>query len=266
MDDKLIRIKAPEEEELEKKQTELKDLECRLANLELDLATFRSQLRIFEALYYRVVGVKYAQLDQINAQIAKLFAKRHPEDKEMWEKAKQAQEQAKESDETVADSEKETKRDFVPSISIKELYHKLAMKLHPDTTTDPVEKERRTRVMSEVNNAYEALDEGRLQKIFDEWQNHNDSVKGESIGDKLVRIIRAIKQADKRIKAIDKEIKDLEKTELAALRKMAADEKKKGKDLLEEMAKTAAGKVRKAKEDLEVLIREDKKEDECSMK
>ena len=67
MENQVTKRETPEEKELRKKQAELKDLEDRLGEKELELATFRAELNSFEALYIRVVGVKYAELDDIEA-------------------------------------------------------------------------------------------------------------------------------------------------------------------------------------------------------
>ncbi|WP_262471530.1 J domain-containing protein, partial [Clostridioides difficile] len=41
------------------------------------------------------------------------------------------------------------------SLSIREVYRKLASALHPDRETDPQERDRKTRLMQRVNEAYD---------------------------------------------------------------------------------------------------------------
>ena len=62
--------RTPEERELEKKRSELATLEGELAQRELELTTLQSELYAFEARYLRVVGSHYAELDELEAQIA----------------------------------------------------------------------------------------------------------------------------------------------------------------------------------------------------
>ena len=50
---------TPEEQELEKKRSELATLEGELAQRELELTTLQSELHAFEARYLRVVGIHY---------------------------------------------------------------------------------------------------------------------------------------------------------------------------------------------------------------
>jgi hypothetical protein len=66
----LVRRQTPEERELENKRARLAALEVELAQRELDLATLKAELQTFEARYLREVGVFYAELDEIEAEIA----------------------------------------------------------------------------------------------------------------------------------------------------------------------------------------------------
>ena len=74
MASEIISNRTPEEQELEKKKAELAALEAELIQRELDLATFRAELTEFETRYLSIVGVRYAELDEIEAQIAEAQA------------------------------------------------------------------------------------------------------------------------------------------------------------------------------------------------
>jgi len=54
---------TPEERELERKKSQLVELETELGQRELDLATLQAELRVFESTYLRIVGSRYAELD-----------------------------------------------------------------------------------------------------------------------------------------------------------------------------------------------------------
>ena len=95
--------RTPEERELEKKRSELAILEEELAQRELELTTLQSELRAFEARYLRIVGIHYAELDELEAQIAETQARLSPKDDELQEQASQARTQAQESARTVGD-------------------------------------------------------------------------------------------------------------------------------------------------------------------
>ena len=87
----------PEEAELKRKQLELAAIENELAERELDLSTLEAELRAFERRYLRTVGIKYAELDDLEAQIAEALARLNPQDIRTHEQASQARAQADES-------------------------------------------------------------------------------------------------------------------------------------------------------------------------
>ena len=63
------RRKTPEEEELDKKLADLDALESDLAQRELELATLHGGLGAFEIRYFRIIGTRYAELDEILSDI-----------------------------------------------------------------------------------------------------------------------------------------------------------------------------------------------------
>jgi hypothetical protein len=93
----LTRKQTPEERELEGKRARLAALEAELVQRELELATLRAELATFELRYLRTVGVLYAELDEIEAQIAEAQACLNPTDPSAQEHAEQARAQAQES-------------------------------------------------------------------------------------------------------------------------------------------------------------------------
>ena len=70
MDARIKKINSPEEDELELKRIELAKSSELLAEKELELTTLRNSVLHFDHRYYRQVGIKYVELDEINAQIA----------------------------------------------------------------------------------------------------------------------------------------------------------------------------------------------------
>src|SRR5256885_15203851 len=97
MSTEVVRSRSPEEEELAKKVAELESLESELAERELELVTLTNELRRFEQMYLRLVGVRYAELDELLAQIAELQAKEAPDDRDAHREANEARARAQES-------------------------------------------------------------------------------------------------------------------------------------------------------------------------
>ena len=79
----------PEDEELATKRQELAELESELTERELYLADLENGLAFFEGQYLRSVGVLYAELDEIEAQIAELMSRKHAKDQAAQQAARQ---------------------------------------------------------------------------------------------------------------------------------------------------------------------------------
>ena len=228
---------SPEEEELQRKREELEHLQAELAEAELGLATLRSGLVNFERRYLQIVGCRYAELDQLEAQIAVATARRNPQDSSARQKADAAQARARESAETMGDVGQEpSSPEFEPTEELKNLYRQAAKELHPDLTIDEEERARRQQAMAELNRAYEECDEERIRQILDRWRSSPEQVRGDDTAAQLVRTIREIAQARKRLAAIKTEIEELSQGELASLKKQVEEATTREQDLLAEIA------------------------------
>lgn len=244
----LIKQLTPEEIEIEKKRAELLILEDELTLKELDLTTLQVGLEDLRRRYLRIVGVKLASLDEINAQIAEILASIEPKNEKIKKQAEQSRAQADESAEATGSitEEKYEKEPFKPSDNLKKLYRDLAKKIHPDLAPDKKARERRHSYMQEVNKAYSERNEERLRSLLNEWENSPDSVSGEGTGAELIRIIRQLALVRNRIKAISKEMENLKKSELYILKLKIEEAQDDGKDLLSEMATEVDGKIEDA--------------------
>jgi hypothetical protein len=195
----LDKVLTPEEEELERKKAVLAELEAQLADKELELASFRADLVHFEKLYLQTVGRRYAVLDDLKAQIAEARARKNPQRPEAREQAREARSKAEESARAAGEAKPElpsSARKPNRSESLRNLYRQAAVLLHPDRTLDPVEREKRHRLMAEVNEAYQLGDEERIRAILREWHASPESVQGDGPGAELVRVIRTIAQVE----------------------------------------------------------------------
>ncbi|HYE74015.1 MAG TPA: J domain-containing protein, partial [Blastocatellia bacterium] len=140
---------AAEEAELKEKRAELAALENELTERELTLATLQGEIEAFEQNYLSVVGSRYAELEEIEQKIAEVMAGK-----------------------TINEDQPEIKIEgcgqtmFHPGETLKKLYREMARRCHPDLASDGEERERRHRLMIEVNNAYRAGSEARLQALL----------------------------------------------------------------------------------------------------
>jgi hypothetical protein len=220
---KLVKKLSPEEEELNRKKKELRGLEDRFAELELTLNALRVDVGAFLFSVQAAVGEGILEEAILRRRLADALLAIDPDNKEYQTQAKKAREDAEEAQHehdafagrpgassTYADFE--SARKARASDEVRDLYLKLVKLAHPDLTTDPEEKERRTRFMQEVNAAYEAGDYQRLEDLHRGWIGSLESFDGEDIGDQLVRVIRQISLVQERMAAVEAEFAELMNT------------------------------------------------------
>ncbi len=249
----IVPSRRPEEAELERKRGMLASLEAMLAQRELDLHTLQAELLAFEARYLRAVSAHYAELDEIRAQIAEAQAAGKPEDPDAHEQAAGARSRARESAQTAYDASRGPDRPtrFQPSEDLRRLYREVAKQVHPDLATDEEDRARRTRLMAEVNRAYEEGDEARLQAILKEWESR--PVTGEDVPAQLVRAIRKIAQVESRLHQIDSDIARLEESDLCRLKARADEAEREGGDLIAEMVEALESQIAAARDQLAAI-------------
>jgi len=102
MSQQTTRLTKPEEEELARKRIELSELESALADQELNLTALRSEISAFERTYLRIVGKRYAELDEIEAEIAEELARVRPTSESTQAVALQARDRATASHAVIA--------------------------------------------------------------------------------------------------------------------------------------------------------------------
>jgi predicted nucleic acid-binding Zn-ribbon protein len=253
----IVRKLTPEQEELDRKREELGAIRAALADRELELADLRAQLKSFEGRYLRQVGVLYAELDDLDARIAELEASLESS-ATTRQRAERARKRADDTHEATH-GEASKAADFRPSADLKTLFREVAKRIHPDFAKDDAERQRRTRFMTEANEAYSRGDAEALQRILDEYSESSESVQGEGIGAELIRIIRQIAEAKKHIAAIEQELATLRASEIAKLRNDVEAAEQRGRDLLAELAATVREQVARAKSEYEALKKEAKR-------
>ena len=250
---------TPEEEELERKKARLADLEAQLVDRELELASCLAELVQFEKRYLQTVGRRYALLDELKAQIAEARARRNPDKQEARDEARQARTQAQESaraageENAGAPSPDDAASPPKPrrSDSLNRLYRQAAKLLHPDLTLDGAERDRRHRLMAEVNAAYARGDEERIRAILRDWHTSAESVEGDGPGAELVRVIRKIAQVERRLQAIAAEMDQHRLGELFKVKQAVEEAQANGRDLLKDLSEQLDGELARAREELQ---------------
>jgi Skp family chaperone for outer membrane proteins len=206
--------------ELEHRRAVLRALEALLAERERELSALLDELAAFEQRYQRILGTRYRRL----ADLAADLAARRLGDRDAPDPAPPRTDPAK--DAAPARPVRE---------SAKELFRRLARRIHPDLASDPADRARRTSLMALANLAYEQGDVDTLTTLLEDWELGPDSVVGHGPLPELTRVLRRIGRAHKRLEAVAGELEELHSSYLASLYKEAREADSKGLDLLEDM-------------------------------
>jgi len=249
------RVVTPEEEELERKRGELALLETVLAEREEEYASLQFTVDATHRRYMHTVGIRLAELDDLNARIAVCYAELYPDASFYQRQAEEASSKAQESASATGGIEKDAMEDtpLEPPEQLKTTYRKLAKAVHPDLAKDDQDRARRTKVMAEVNAAYQSGDASRLQQILNDWEQSADTAVGEGVGAELVRVIRKIAAVKTRIVKLDQEISQLKQSELYQLHERIQAAAAHGRDLLHEMSQEIEAEIHRKQEQLAAL-------------
>jgi hypothetical protein len=247
-----IKPVKPEERELARKREEQAALEVELAERELRSANLRAELGAFERRYLHFVGLRYAELDELKAEIAERLAKEQPGNERLQRLAHIARAGANETKSGAGENTKEEPAAFESSPEMKQLYREVAKRVHPDLTSDRDDRAKRQQLMAEANDAYERGDESKLVKILTEYECSPEAVQGEGAGAELIRVIRRISQARGRLSEIEAEMQELLRSDLYQLKSRIDEAQKHGRDVLKEMVEKVEEQIAQANRRLEL--------------
>jgi hypothetical protein len=241
----------PEDQEMARKREEQASLEAELAERELRSANLRAELGAFERQYLHFVGSRYAELDELKAQIAERLAREQPGNGRAQRVARDARARADETKSVAGEKSVGEPRAFRSSPEMKRLYREVAKRVHPDLTSNREGRVKRQQLMAEANEAYERGDEARLTKIFTEYECSPEAVQGEGAGAELIRVIRRVSQTRGRLAEIEAEAQELLRSDLYRLKSRVDEAGAGGRDALKEMIAKVEEQIALAKRRLE---------------
>ncbi len=251
MSTSIIEHQQPDEVELLQKQSELESLGERVAELELEKSALQLDLRVFEHRYLQAVGSIYAELDAIEAQLLEWLSIDVPSDEEIKHRAAMARAAAQKSAQEAHDvKSRNISEPSDPSESLKKLYRRIVKRIHLDLGDSVEDRERRHRMMVEVNAAYEARDEERLTTLLDIWDAEQKATV-ETVSERIARLIRQIAEMRRRIDCVEQEIHRLKCGQLYLLYGRVEAAKSQGRDLIVELAEHARQQLAEREKQLE---------------
>jgi len=243
----------PEERELARLEGEQAELEDQVIQTELALETCKTETAQFQHRYYLAVGRLYAQLDELDAQIAVLQARLHPADMAAQEYARVAGRQARRSAAKVGLIESQAVPQQPLTADIKQAYRRAARLMHPDRAVTEAERQRRTDLMARVNLAYENGDQRAIERLIEEYGHDPEAIFGDDIGSRIVKAIRRIAQLRRRQEEARHELEALQQGELFQLRQGIEDGEAMGGDPLDDLAQQLVRELAERRTRLEML-------------
>src|SRR3989338_9104937 len=126
----------PEEQELMRLEAKQATLEEQVTTAELTLETSKTETAQFQHRYHQTVGRLYAQLDEMDALLARVQAGHSPDDAAAQAHAHAAEQQAKASAEEAGLIEAQPVPPPVITPELKLAFRQAAKLMHPDRATN----------------------------------------------------------------------------------------------------------------------------------
>jgi septal ring factor EnvC (AmiA/AmiB activator) len=196
-------------------EEELAGLGEELAEAEAELAEARALLAAFTRAHGRLMAPLFAELDEIEAQIAEFCAATsgRPDD---LQDARATRARARESA-GAADAAAGQAPVPPPPAEARPLYRSLARRCHPDLSVDETERERREAFMVRVNDAYSRGDVDLLRRLDAEWDATAAAAAADGSRDRLSRLRASVDAGRGRLAQVRAELAQMAQTELGRL-------------------------------------------------
>ena len=246
----------PEEQELIRLEAEQTELEEQVTSAELALETSKTETAQFQHRYHQTVGRLYAQLDEMDALLARVQAGLSPDDAAAQAHAQAAEQQAKASAEEAGLIEAQPAPPPVITPELKLAFRQAAKLMHPDRATNEPERLRRTKLMAQVNLAYERGDQQAIEKLVKEYGQDPEAITGGDVASRIVKSIRRIAQLRRRMGEVQQQIDAMQQAEIFHLKQTIEETEAMGGDPLGDLAKQLMQELSKRKIQLEIARQE----------
>ena len=250
------------EEQIGRLQTELTAVQAELALAEEELAEELAEVAIFEREFDARVGYLVDELGAVEADLQryrervqlrredKTFGSGYIPVEEQYRQRWTKPPPGAEKKTKIRKPEPEKPRPLqLNSAVMKKLYRSLTKRYHPDLAKDEADREFRTKMMVEVNEAYKSQDGAKLQELADDLDDQMvlpiKPIKEPTLTN--AEIIQNLKeelyQTEHRLRKVRAELRNLPNKSSVRLSLEVKLARRKGRDLMAEMIETLKRKI-----------------------
>jgi hypothetical protein len=237
-------MKLTLDEELIRLVSDQATLAEQVISAELELETAKTETAQFQRRYYEMVGRFYAQLDELDAQIANAQAGLSPDDAAAQVHAQAAQEQARKSAEEAGLIEAQPPPPLVITPQLKQAFRRAAMMMHPDRAITEPERLRRHGLMIKLNLAYERGDQQAIEKLVLEFIQDPEMrevedpelIADQGVELRVLKTIRRTGQLRRRMDEIQEELQEKKQSDIYKLKITIERAESRGGDPLGDLA------------------------------
>ncbi len=261
----VVRTRSVEEAEMERLLAEIEERKSVVADLEMSVGTLQREVEAFEARYFVAVGSLRAQLERLQIQIEECYRRsdeieEHGHRAMRWhaeedarrtfrEKRAAAEEYERRAREASREQREQPNLSIDEQKEMKDLYRRLAKAFHPDLSPSETERENSARLMAEINDAYARGDVAHLRLIADREQPFATEAN-ELLSQRIERLTRQRAGLDETIARLQEQLRRLENSEFALLKREFDEAAMSGRDLLSEIAAKLKARIRKKEQEL----------------
>jgi chromosome segregation ATPase len=241
--------------ELGSRRSELARLESELAERERALAAYQDDLDAFQRRFGHALANHYAELDELEAQIAERAAQLRPDDASKRRKAERLRAKVTARQAPAPQTFAEVAGKPATSEEARKLYRDFTKLAHPDLVADPEAKARREAAMVKANAAYATGDVGALSHMLGAWSLAAAGPEPDDPASVLARLERQIGETAGRLDGPTKAREELEASDIGRLMRRASLAERQGRDLLDRLLEEADEMKREARKRLKTLER-----------
>ena len=235
---------SPSDVKLAQKRAELSLLRAGHAQATAVLQQLRDEIARFERSYHQTLGRRIAELERIEAEIARLSGGYGAEEGESAEPDDYLDGETYKSGETFKNSSANGGNGRVwksETQDIKALYREVAKAIHPDLAGAGPDNAARHELMLKANRAYAEDDSRTLQEILRNWRRHfpGQPEAGDADGAALALVLRQIAIESQALREVNAKVEQLKKSYVCRFKLRVEESLAAGNDLFAEMIAAA---------------------------